>query len=156
MTMRVDRVGAERHDATLGPAADRPRQVQQRAGRRPPGRMNRRSGGSSCSRRSIVCSSRSTRLRVTAAFVTRAGDARRRVGQPGADGEQLLLNRLDDRLLEIHVVERRPRGAEAGVELVDLAVGVDARVGLRHARVVEERRLAAVAGLCVDLHRVKL
>ena len=49
-------------------------------------------------------------------------------------------------------VARRAREAEPGVQLVDLAVRVDARVVLRDARAVEERRLAGVAGARVDFH----
>ncbi len=79
------------------------------------------------------------------------GDARRRVGEAGAEGEQVPLDRLEigDK---IRVREERPRGADAGVQLVDLAVGVDAGIGLRHPGLVEQRRLACIAGLCVDLH----
>ena len=44
---RLDGLGAERDDPALGAAADGARLVQQRSGGRPPGRMNRRSGGSS-------------------------------------------------------------------------------------------------------------
>ena len=59
-----------------------------------------------------------------------------------------------DSMSRRHVIVHagRSRGAQTGVQLVDLAVRIDPRVGLRHARVVEERRLAGVAGLCVDLH----
>ena len=55
---RLDRSATERDHAPLGAAAHRARQVQQRAAGVPPGRMNRRNGGSSLSRRSIICSSR--------------------------------------------------------------------------------------------------
>ena len=57
---------------------------------------------------------------------------------------------------DVGVHASRARGAQAGVELVDLAVRVDPRIGLGDPRVVEQRRLAGIAGLCVDLHRVEL
>src|SRR5690606_7735980 len=55
------------------------------------------------------------------------------------------------------VVERlRRRGragdAERGVELIDIAIGRDAGMVLRHAPAAEEGGLACVAGLCVDAH----
>ena len=42
--------------------------------------------------------------------------------------------------------------AEPRVQLVDVAVGVHARIGLADARAVEEAGLARVAGLGVDFH----
>ena len=45
----------------------------------------------------------------------------------------------------------RQRRAQARVDLVDFSVRIDARVGFGDARVVEERRIAGVAGLRVDL-----
>ena len=44
------------------------------------------------------------------------------------------------------------RRAQARVQLVHLPVGLYTLVGFRDARPVEKRRLAGVAGLCVDLH----
>ncbi len=72
-------------------------------------------------------------------------------GEVRADREEIGLD-PGDHLRDRRVADRRERPAEHGVQLVDLAVGVHARVGFRHARVVEERCLAGVAGLCVDLH----
>jgi hypothetical protein len=69
--------------------------------------MNFRSGGSSCSSRSIVCSRTLHRLRRHRRLHHAPGDARRRVGQAGADGKQLPLND-DDRLFEIHVSRAPP------------------------------------------------
>jgi hypothetical protein len=80
-----------------------------------------------------------------------SGDPCGRVGEPRAKREQILLNRAKLRR-EVLRYAGRECGAETGVQLVDLAVRVDARVRLRHPCVVEERGLAAVAGLCVDLH----
>ena len=44
------------------------------------------------------------------------------------------------------------RQAQRGVQLVDLAVGLDPRVFLADAAAAEEARVSAVAGLRVDLH----
>ena len=71
----------------------------------------------------------------------------RRIGEPGAEREQIVLNLSRAAPADRASTPARAHGAEAGVELVDLAVGVDARIGLRHARAVEQRRLAGVAGL---------
>ena len=53
-------------------------------------------------------------------------------------------------------VERRPRESQPRVQLVDVAVGGHARIGLRHARSVEEAGLARIAGLGVDFHQVTI
>ena len=54
--------------------------------------------------------------------------------------------------LELRVLDARADEAERGVELVHLAVGVDARVALLDARPPEEARFPAIARLRVDLH----
>ena len=122
----------------------------------PPARMKRRSGGSSASSRSISCSSRATSSSPSAAFVTRGGDLVAGIGELGAEREQIALN--------VHELRRRASAssadgageAEPGVELVDFAVRVDARVVFRDARAVEERCLAGVAGARVDFHGRRL
>src|SRR5688572_27926023 len=74
------------------------------------------------------------------------------VGELGAKGKQIALN-----LLEHDGKPFRgtgcPREAEPGLQLVDVAVRVDARVGLRHAGAVEQRRFAQIAGPGIDLQR---
>src|SRR5262249_48084736 len=52
------------------------------------------------------------------------------------------------------VADASTRKSDPRVEFVDVAVGGDARVRLRHARSVEQGGLAAVAGLGIDFHRV--
>jgi hypothetical protein len=73
------------------------------------------------------------------------------IGQSRTDGEQLFLDRLD-RTRQVIVQARGPCDAEGGVQLVHLAVGADPGIRLRHARVVEQRRLAGITSLCVNLH----
>ena len=118
----------------------------------PPARMNRRSGGSSASRRSISALEpcRRRRRRATA-LVDARRDPLARIGQLRAEREQVALN-ANERLVEIGIEAGGARQAEPGVQLVDLAVGVDAGVGLADARAVEQRRLAGVAGARVDFH----
>ena len=117
----------------------------------PPARMNRRSGGTSSSKRSIRASSRATSASAIAALVTRsailaAGSARR---APTANRSRWMLREL---VVEIAVADRRSRDAEAGVQLIDLAVRVDAGVVLADARAVEQRRLPRITGTRVDFH----
>jgi hypothetical protein len=60
--------------------------------------------------------------------------------------------KVDDLSVEVRIGAGRAREAEPGVDLVDLAVRVHTRVVLFHARAVEERRLASIAGSRVDSH----
>jgi A/G-specific adenine glycosylase len=75
----------------------------------------------------------------------------RGVGELCAQREQVTLD-ATELLIELGVVERRPRETEPGVQLVDLAVRVDAGVILSDPGAVEERRLASIAGARVDFH----
>ena len=73
------------------------------------------------------------------------------IGQPRAEREQVALQR------HAHLVEilRQAGGAhhaEARLQLVDVAVGDHARIGLADPRAVEQAGVARVAGLRVDLH----
>ena len=72
-------------------------------------------------------------------------------GEQRADGEQVALHRHE------HFVDARhqldgARHPEDGVQLVDVAVRLDARMVLGDAPAAEEARVAGVAGLGVDLH----
>ena len=78
-------------------------------------------------------------------------DLVRGIGQARAEREQVALQR------EAHLVEiGRQRGgaghADAGLQLVDVAIRHHARIGLGHAGAVEQAGLARIAGLGVDLH----
>ena len=79
----------------------------------------------------------------------------RSVGEARPEREEIpleLLESLDDGV----VAGRGACQAEGGVELVDVAVRVDAAVGLPHAGAVEQGRIAVVAGARVDLHDAQL
>src|SRR5262249_52531693 len=86
----------------------------------------------------------------------RLADARRQlvagVGQLGAEREQVALD--GSNLGAAHRVGRR-RGdqAEPRIQLVDVAVGLDARVVFARPRPVEQRRFTGIAGSRVDFHR---
>ena len=86
------------------------------------------------------------RLRHAEALVA----ARERDGEIGADVEELVLDLRERRAKRFRQVGRREHDAELRVELVDDAVGADARVELRHARAVAEARLPRVAAARVD------
>ena len=88
-------------------------------------------------------------------FFDARGNARGRIREAGADGKQVLLQPLDGRA-DFFIDAGGTGGAQTGVQFVDLAVGIHPCVGFRHAGVVEERRLARIPGLRVDLQRVKL
>jgi hypothetical protein len=95
----------------------------------------------------------------------RFGDARRnpvgRVGEAGAKREQIALKVHEgvDDVRERRAVrtraQRREREPEHGIQLVDLAVRVDAAVAFRNACAAEQRCLAGVTGACVDFHGVR-
>jgi len=81
-----------------------------------------------------------------------------RIGEPGAKGKQIALN-LRERVADVcegavvrASAERGARKTEPGVELVDLAVRVDAGVALRDAGAAEERCFTRVAGARIDFH----
>ena len=107
--------------------------------------MKRRSGGSSASNRSISC----FEPRDVVVADHRLGDARgelvRRIGELGAEREQIALDRDD---LGVEVRRRaatRAHEPEPGVQLVDLAVRVDARIGFADARVPSNSEVSPVS-----------
>ena len=73
-----------------------------------------------------------------------------RRGEQGADGEQVALDRREDLVDARHHLDGARR-ADHGVELVDVAVRLDARVVLLDAAAAEESGAPVVAGLGVDL-----
>ena len=149
---RLDGILAEQQHRALGAAADGARQVQRRAGRAAPSdRMKCRSGGISVSSRSIQPSSRATLVVVDDDLLDALRDLVRRIGQPRAEREQIALQR-HAHLVEIRRQAGGARHAEARLQLVDVAVGDDARIGLADARAVEQAGVARIAGLRVDLH----
>ena len=75
-----------------------------------------------------------------------------RIGEPRADGEQIFLQLLEQRGDIAGELALRAHGAQAGVQLVDVAIGGHARIGLRDAGSAEQRRAAGVAGARVNLH----
>src|SRR4051794_22166268 len=146
----------EPHPPPLRPAAHRTRQVEHRRRRRAARedealqRLQFRVGGvdPALQRLRPRRVERGDVAALASAILGRGG------GEHRADGEQVGLHlpqprrqlRLPRRL---QVDDGEP---QRGVELVDLAVSIDAHMVLRDAPAAEETRLAAVAGLRVDLH----
>jgi hypothetical protein len=79
------------------------------------------------------------------------GDSVVRVRQFCANGEQVPLDRGEQNV-KIRIENGSPDEPQPGVELVDFAVRVHARIRLAHARAVKQRRFAAVARSSVDFH----
>ena len=148
---RLDGVWPERDDATLGASADRAREVE----RRPGGTAAREDEAPE--RWQLGLEPIDDLLESTCRFVTEgglldpAGDPVAGIGEPCSDRVQVTLQ-TNDRRVDLRVHAARARNAEGSVELVHLAVGFNARVGLRDARAVEEACLAQIAGARVDFH----
>jgi A/G-specific adenine glycosylase len=70
----------------------------------------------------------------------------------GADGEQVLLQVLQQ-AVDLGIDTFGACESEPGVQFIDVAVRVHARVGLADASAIEEACLALVAGLRIDLQR---
>ena len=137
--------------AAFRPATDRARQVQRSAGRRPAGQdevLQRRQFGFKLVDPSLEP------LHVVVGeprlpFVRPR--IRPPVGQLRSKREEVALNAVEHRV----DVRRHACGtddAQTGIRFVDIAVGIHARIGLRHARPAIESGLAGVTSLCVDLH----
>ena len=129
------------------------RDVQRGAGRRAAGE-NERAAAAAASPRAGRSAARAARRpsSPTIALV----DARRElvggIGELGAEREQIALElRRGSPSSAGSSRDARTRPSQR-VELVDLAVGVDARVVFARARAAEERRLAGIAGSRVDFH----
>ena len=93
----------------------------------PPGRMNRRSGGRSALEPSIAPSSRVTSSTSIAAFSTRAGNPVRGIGEHGAEREQDRAESASQYLVDVGAGRVRADEAQPGIQLVDVAVGLDTR-----------------------------
>ena len=66
-------------------------------------------------------------------------------------GEEITLNRLEQ-LVKEALIRHSPYQAEAGVQLVYIAVGRHARVVLRYPPAPEQAGVSFVSGASVDLH----
>src|SRR5207237_7215604 len=74
-----------------------------------------------------------------------------RCGEQRADREEVSLNRYEHLVDTRHLFDRA-READRGIQLIDVAIGLDARMILRHAPAAEEPSVAGVAGSSVDAH----
>ena len=85
-----------------------------------------RSGGSSASNRSISCSSRVDVVVAERGLRDAGGELLAGIGQLRAEREQVALE-PHELGVDVGIGARRAREAQAGVQLVDVAVRVDAR-----------------------------
>ena len=90
--------------------------------------------------------------RPTAALVDPLGDPVRGIGQPRAEREQVALDLLEHRRRARRRAPAARTSAEPGVQLVDVAVGRDARVRLRARACRRTARSRRIAGPGVDFH----
>jgi len=142
----------EAHDVTFGASAHRARHMQ-RGGLRRPARQDE---GAERLQLGLGVVDGLLELRDAALVDPRLLEMLRHLiavggGEQRTDREQIALHGHE------HLVDARHQldGAshpEDGIQLVDVAVGFDARIVLRNPSAAEEPRVAAITGLRVDLH----
>ena len=74
-----------------------------------------------------------------------------RIGQARSQRKQVALNLLDH-AGELRIRERCARQSQPRIQFVDVAVGRDTRIRLRHPGAIEQAGLALIAGPGVDFH----
>ena len=74
-----------------------------------------------------------------------------RVGQFGAQREQVALNGFEG-LPERLVFDETHGQTQRAVEFINVAIKIDKRVALAHARAIKQAGFAGVAGFGVDFH----
>ena len=148
----VNLVRPERHNRPLCAPADGAREVQQRA-------ALTSAGQNKPSKRRQLCfeaidplfKAENVGLR-DSGFRDSSGNLFRRIRKSGADREQILLQLLDQLSYIAQLFAMGTDNAQTGVELIDIAVRRNARVGFRHTRAAEQGRPAGVARPRVNLH----
>ena len=143
----------QRHDPPFGAAADGAGDMQRGAGGRASGEDEAAERG----KRGLDAIDQLFEPRDVCVGDHRLLDPRRellaRIGELRAEREQIALDR-DDLGVDRRVAGRgRAHEPEPGIELVDFAVRVDARIVLARAGAVEERCLARIACSRVDFHQ---
>ena len=84
-------------------------------------------------------------------FFNPRGDSVTRVGELGAEREQIALNR-EEQVGDFGRDAQRACDAQPRIQLVDFTVRIHARVRLRDARAIKQPRLTRIARLGVDAH----
>jgi hypothetical protein len=143
------------HDATLGAAADRAREMER-------GRLRRSAGKHEGAERlelRIGVVDRALELLDARVVDARLFEVLRHLlavgsGEQRAEGEEVALHEHEQLVDARHRLDGA-RQPEDGVELVHVTVRLDARIVLRDAPPAEQPRRAGVAGSGVDLHRGK-
>ena len=138
----------------FGAAADGPRDVQRRAGRRAAGENELRAAAAA--RLRADRSAASSRVDVGVAerplSSTRGAILSRRIGELRAEGEQIALD-LHERVVEVRIEPRDARAKPSQAFSSSTSPYASTRGScLADARAVEERRLAGIAGARVDFH----
>ena len=133
----INLAAAETDNAAFRAAAHRPREMQERARRRS-ARQNESPQGRQLRLEPI--DGRFEALHVGwrhGRFRHPVGDPGRRVRQLGSNREEVPLNPFERRR-KIGIDAGGAGRTDAGIQLVNLAIGIDAGVGLGDARVVEQ------------------
>ena len=150
--MRLDMIRAERDNRPLGAATDSPRKVQQGTGTIAAGQdeaAQRWQFGLESIDPLFEPSNVGVGYRD---FRDAFRDLFSRIGKPCADGEQVLLQLLDQSGDVPGELALRADSTQAGIQLVDIAIGRHARVSLRYPGPAKQRRATGVAGTRVNLH----
>ena len=152
---RIDGAAPQTDDTTFGATANGSREVQRRTRRRSAWKDE----SAQRRQRRLETIDRQFepfhRIGANHDFFDARSDARRGIGKPRAEGEQILLQRFDQRA-DFFIHAGGTGHSQTRVQFVDFAVRIDPCIGLRDAGVVEQRRFAGVACLRVDLQCVKL
>ena len=139
------------HHAPLGSPADRPRDVQRGGGRRS-AREDESSERPQFGLEAVDERFEPRHMLVGhRGFGNPAGNLLHWIRQLRTQPEQIALD-TDECGVEVGIELRRSRETHPRVQLVDLAIRVDAVVGLADARPIEERRLACITGSRVEFH----
>ena len=150
--MRLDAIGADRHDRSLGAAAHGSREMEQRAcaiaARKNEPAEWRKFGFQPINPflEALHIGVGDRDLRDT------LGNFLRGVRQPRADRKQILLQLLEESGNIARELTLCAHRAKTRVQLVDIAVRRYARIRLRDARAAEQRCAAAITGARINLH----
>jgi len=151
----IDGSAPETDDTTFGAAADGSREVQRRTRRRSAWKDEPAQRWQRCFEPIDRQLEPLDRVAADHDFFDARGDARGGIRQARPKGEEILLQRVDQRP-DFFIHAGGTGDPQTRVQFVDLAVRIHPRVGLRDAGIVEERRLAGVPRLRIDLQCVKL
>ena len=150
--MKIDMLETQRDDGALGTTADGTRKMQQRT-RAAPTRQYEAAEGRQLGFAAIDPCFEASNVGVAHGYLGNSfGNLLPRISQLCADGEQVLLNAFEQVGDVTAKLALRSDGSEAGVQLVNVAVSRNPRIGFGYARAPEQPRLALVTCARVNLH----